>query len=72
VILDEPALRQFYTLEFVTPKGLIIHAGTNIGSVPVQERTNLNHRIFRIVLPDLSQASEYVGDWILQLKPNGK
>jgi hypothetical protein len=72
VILDEPALRQFYTLEFISPKGVVIQPGTSIGGVPIQERTNLNHRIFRIVFPDLAQASEYVGDWTLQLKPNGK
>jgi hypothetical protein len=72
VILDEPALRQFYTLEFVSPKGVVIQSGTTIGSVPIQERTNLNHRIFRIVFPDPAQADEYVGDWILRLKPNGK
>ena len=28
VILDEPALRQFYTLEFVSPKGVIIQPGS--------------------------------------------
>ncbi|NGO56120.1 vWA domain-containing protein [Allomesorhizobium camelthorni] len=72
VILDEPALRKFYTLEFVSPKGDVIQPGTTIGGVPIQERTNLNHRIFRIVFPDPSQASEYAGDWMLQLKPNGR
>lgn len=72
VVLDEPALRQFYDLRFVSPTGIVIQPGTSIGGVPIQEFTNLNHRVFRIIFPDPSQASEYTGDWILQLKPNGK
>jgi von Willebrand factor type A domain len=72
VILDEPALRQFYELQFVSPTGVVIQPGTSIGGVPMQELTNLNHRVFRIIFPDPSRASEYTGDWILQLKPNGK
>jgi hypothetical protein len=72
VILDEPALRQFYTLEFVSPKSVVIQPGTMVGGVPIQERTSLNHRIFRIVFPDPALANEYVGDWVLRLRPNGK
>ena len=71
VVLDDPALRTFYTLEFVSPKGDVMVPGASVGGVPIQELANLNHRVFRIIFPDPAQADEYTGDWVLQLKPNG-
>ncbi|HZR02643.1 MAG TPA: choice-of-anchor X domain-containing protein [Burkholderiales bacterium] len=72
VVLDEPVLRQFYELQFVSPTGVVIQPGATIGGVPIQELRNLNHRVFRIIFPDPSRATEYTGDWVLQLKPNGR
>lgn len=72
LVLDDPALRQFYDLEFVSPKGTVMTAGASVGGIPIQEMSRHTYRIFRIVFPDLAQQDEYIGDWILRLKPNGK
>ncbi len=72
LVLDNPVLRPFYDLEFVTPSGDVIVAGTSVGGIPIQEMNRHTYRIFRVVFPDISQESEYVGDWLLQLTPNGK
>ncbi|MEO1245630.1 MAG: vWA domain-containing protein [Pseudomonadota bacterium] len=72
LVLDNPAMRPFYDLEFVTPNGDVIVAGTAVGGIPIQELNRHTYRVFRVVFPDVSQESEYVGDWLLRLTPNGK
>ena len=72
LVLDDPVLRQFYDLEFVSPTGQVIVPGVTIGGIPIQEMSRLTYRIYRIVFPDISQAATYVGDWLLRLRPNGK
>jgi hypothetical protein len=72
LVLDDPVLRQFYDLEFVSPTGQVIVPGVTIGGIPIQEMSRRTYRIYRIVFPDISQAGTYVGDWLLRLRPNGK
>ncbi|UCE90271.1 MAG: VWA domain-containing protein [Pseudomonadota bacterium] len=72
LVLDNPALRGFYDLEFVSPTGSVMTTGASVGGIPIQEMSRHTYRVFRIVFPDIAQESEYVGDWILRLKPNGK
>ena len=71
LVLDDPMMRQLYTLEFEAPDGSVIVPGSTIGGIPIHEKTRGNYRIFRIVFPDQSQAATYVGDWLLRLTPNG-
>jgi hypothetical protein len=70
--LDDPVLRAFYDLEFVSPSGDVIVAGVTIGGIPVQEASRYTYKIYRIVFPDMSEADTYVGDWVLRLTPNGE
>lgn len=72
LVLDDPAMRQFYDVEFVTPKGDVIVPGLSVGGIPVQVQSRQTYRIFRIVFPDPAQADEYVGDWVLRIVPNGR
>lgn len=72
LVLDDPVLRAFYDLEFVSPDGDVIVPGLTIGGIPIQEMSRQTYRIYRIVFPDIAQASTYVGDWLLRLTPNGK
>jgi hypothetical protein len=72
VVFDDPALRQFYDLEFVTPSGDVIVPGVTVGGIPIQETRRNNYRIYRVIFPDVSQAPSYVGNWTLRLKPNGR
>ncbi len=72
LVLDDPVLRQFYDLEFVSPQNNVIVPGVTIGGIPVQEARRHTYRLYRIIFPDISLAHTYVGDWIVRLKPNGK
>ncbi len=72
LVLDDPALRGFYDLEFISPTGEVIVPGVTIGGIPIQETSRGTYTIYRIVFPDIAQAGSYVGDWLLRLTPNGK
>jgi von Willebrand factor type A domain len=72
LVLDDPVLRAFYDLEFISPTGDVIVPGVTIGGIPVQETTRYTYKIYRIVFPDMEQAGTYVGDWLLRLTPNGE
>jgi hypothetical protein len=72
LIMDDPVLRDFYDIEFVSPTGAVIVPGSTIGGIPVQESKRHTYRIYRVVFPDLNQADQYVGDWLVRLTPNGK
>jgi hypothetical protein len=65
-------LRGFYELELIDPKGNIIVLGSTIGGFPVQRLQRYNYTIYRVIFPDVEEAFNYVGDWILRLTPNGK
>ncbi|HID06052.1 MAG TPA: VWA domain-containing protein, partial [Armatimonadetes bacterium] len=71
LVLDDPVLRQFYDLEFLSPSGEIIVPGVTIGGIGIQESKRHTYKILRIVFPDISKADEYTGTWNLRLKPNG-
>ncbi|MCZ6859705.1 MAG: VWA domain-containing protein [Alphaproteobacteria bacterium] len=71
VVLDDPQMRSLYSLRFIAPNGVILSAGSTVGGIPIHERTRNTYRIFRIVFPDQSQASTYVGDWTVELVPRG-
>lgn len=71
LVLDDPVLRTFYDLEFITPSGAVITPGTTIGGTAIQEMSRHTYKIYRVVFPDVSQANTYVGDWQLRLTPNG-
>jgi hypothetical protein len=48
LVLDDPVLRQFYDLEFVSPQNNVIVPGVTIGGIPVQEAPHvqaLSHRV---------------------------
>jgi hypothetical protein len=72
LVLDDPVLRQFYDLEFVSPQGTVIVPFISIGGIPVQVSSRHTYRLYRIIFPDISLAHTYVGDWVVRLKPNGK
>lgn len=72
LVLDDPALRAFYDLDFVSPTGQIIVPGVTIGGIPIQQASRHTYKIYRIVFPDIAQAGTYVGDWLLRLTPNGE
>ncbi len=72
LVLDEPSLRVYYDLELVDPHGQVINIGTSVGGIPVHKQQRYDYSIYRVVFPDISLASSYVGDWILRLTPNGK
>ena len=72
LVLDDPVLRTFYDLEFISPTGQVIVPGVAIGGIPIQEASRHTYKIYRIVFPDIAQAATYVGDWLLRLTPNGK
>jgi len=71
LVLDDPQMRSLYALQFIAPDGTVLTAGTSIGGIPIHEQVRNSYRIFRIVFPDQSQSSTYVGDWTLQLVPKG-
>lgn len=71
-MLDDPVLRTFYDLEFVSPTGQVIVPGVTIGGIAIQETSRHTYKIYRIVFPDIAQAGTYVGDWLLRLTPNGE
>lgn len=70
--LDNPAVRGYYTLELVDPNGNVIIPGSTVGGVPVHVQTHNDYRIVRVIFPDISKSSSYIGDWVLRLTPNGK
>jgi hypothetical protein len=72
LIMDEPALRPYYDLYLVDPNNQVMATGANVGGVPVQITERDNYRILKVVFPDLSLASSYVGEWKLMIVPNGK
>lgn len=72
LVLDDPVLRTYYNLEFVTPSGEVIVPGVTVGGIPIQEMSRHTYKIYRVVFPDMAQADSYVGDWILRLTPNGE
>lgn len=72
LVLDDPALRGFYDLEFISPSGEVIAVGSSVGGVPVHVAQRNTYTVYRIVFPDRSKAASYVGDWLLRLTPNGK
>jgi hypothetical protein len=72
LVLDDPLLRQFYDLEFLSPSGDVIKPGVTIGGIPIQESRRHTYRVYRIIFPDPSEAASYVGDWTVRLTPNGK
>jgi len=72
VVMDEPGLRPFYDLQLLDPNGNVLSLGASVGGVPVQVIERENYRIFKVVFPDLTLSSSYIGDWQLLLVPNGK
>jgi hypothetical protein len=70
--LDSPAVRGYYTLELVDPNGNVIIPGSTVGGVPVHVQTHNDYRIVRVIFPDISKSSSYIGNWVLRLTPNGK
>ncbi|HEU5081373.1 MAG TPA: vWA domain-containing protein [Opitutaceae bacterium] len=72
VVMDEPSLRGYYDLQLLDPNGNVMIVGASVGGVPVQIIERENYRILKVVFPDLSLASSYIGDWKLLLVPNGK
>ena len=71
LVLDDPLLRNFYDLEFISPSGDVIVPGSAIGGIPIQKMSRHTYQIYRIVFPDIGDANTYVGDWLLRLTPNG-
>lgn len=72
VVLDDPDLREYYRLELLTPSGQVVGPDTTVGGVAVHLQQRYNYVIYKVVFPDESQASSYVGDWVLRLVPNGR
>jgi hypothetical protein len=72
LVLDDAALRNFYDLEFLSPRGDVIRPGVSIGGIPIQESQRHTYKVYRIIFPDVAMKDSYVGDWVLRLKPNGK
>lgn len=72
LVLDDPMLRGFYDIEFISPTGQIIMPGSTVGGIPVHISSRNTYTIYRIVFPDIAQSATYVGDWLLRLTPNGK
>jgi hypothetical protein len=72
MVLDDPALASYYNLEFIDPHGTVLDPSSNVGGIPIQILKRSGHTIYKIIFPDISQASTYVGDWVLRLSPTGK
>ena len=72
LVLDEPSLRAFYDLELVDPSGHVMNVGSIVGGVPIHVVRRNNYSLYRVVFPDSALAPQYVGDWILRLRSNGK
>lgn len=72
MVLDDPALASYYKLEFIDPHGTILDPTSSVGGIPIQILQRSGHTIYKIIFPDISQAGDYVGDWILRLNPTGK
>jgi hypothetical protein len=71
LVLDVPAMRPYYSLELISPTGLIISSGTSVGGVAVHELLRDDYRLVRVVFPSLAHAADYVGMWQLRLTPKG-
>jgi len=72
LVLDDPVLRKYYNLQLIDPSGQVINLGSSVGGIPVQVMQRLNYSIYKVIFPDVSQSSTYVGTWVLRLNPNGK
>lgn len=72
LVLDDPVLRQFYDLDFLTPTSDVIVPGVTVGGIGIQQSSRHNYKLFRIIFPSVEQAATYVGDWSLRLTPNGR
>jgi hypothetical protein len=72
MMLDDPALASYYTLEFIDPHGTVLDPTSSVGGIPIQILQRAGHTIYKIIFPDISQANNYVGDWVLRLNPTGK
>jgi hypothetical protein len=72
MVLDDPALSSYYTLEFIDPHGTVLDPASSVGGIPIQILKRAGHTVYKIIFPDVSQAHTYVGDWILRLTPTGK
>jgi hypothetical protein len=71
MVVDDPLMRGFYQLEMLTPGGLVLTPATTVGGITVHQRRRHNYSIYRVIFPDESLASSYVGEWQLRLTPNG-
>lgn len=71
LVLDVPAMRPYYSLELISPTGLIITSGSSVGGVAVHELLRDDYRLVRVVFPSLAHAADYVGVWQLRLTPKG-
>ncbi|MFN0031570.1 MAG: choice-of-anchor D domain-containing protein [Flavobacteriales bacterium] len=72
MVLDDPALAQYYTLQFIDPHGSLLDPTSSIGGIPIQMHQRDGHTVYKIIFPDASQSHIYVGRWKLVLVPNGK
>lgn len=72
IVLDDPVLKGYYTLEFIDPHGNVLDPTSSVGGIPIQVLQRSGHTIYKIIFPDISQAHTYTGDWVLNLRPTGK
>lgn len=72
MVVDDPLMREFYQLEMLTPSGLVLTPATTIGGITVHQQRRNNYSIYKVIFPDESLASGYVGEWQLRLTPNGR
>ncbi len=71
LVLDDPMLSSFYTLEFVDPRGNVLTPASLLGTIPIQVLSRPGYSLYKLIFPDVSQAPLYVGEWILRLVPTG-
>lgn len=72
LVLDVPALRPYYTLDFISPTGQVIGSGSSVGGIAVHELARDSYRLVRVVFPSLAMAPQYVGVWHLRITPKGR
>ena len=69
VVLDNPALREFYDLQLISPHGQVMGSGAVAGSSTVHYLQRHTYTICKVLLPDPEVTLDLVGDWKLVLAP---
>ncbi len=69
LVLDSPAVRDYYELELIAPNGQVMSPGVQVGGVTIHMKQRHSYTICKVNLPAAEETAEYLGDWLLRYTP---